>query len=1802
MLLAVIRRGTAVLGDGDGDLADRVDRLEAVGHFEGDGTEVLVGVLELLLGKAHIGGADAGALSLGGAVEREVVLGVQRVADLDIVAGDGVLLAVVRGGVVVADDGDGHIDRGNLERAVGHLERDVEVLVVVRELRLREAHRVGVDVRALGDLGAAEGEVGLLVERVADLDLVALDLLLLAVVRLAVLVARDGDGDRAGGDLDGRVLLDVEGHVEVAVRVGELVLRQAELGLANVGAGHADLSGRGHHGVDVVHLVGGGHGPGGGVLGAVVGLLDLLAGDGDGDLAGGNRDGRVLIDDEGHVEVAVRVGELVLREAELGGAHVGAGHVRCRGRGHHGVDVVHLVGGGHSPGGGVRLAVVGLHDLLAGDGDGDRTGGDRNRARIGDDALVVAGDVRAIAGDGVGVRVVVRRVVGDVGHAGSGGGDRHDVAVGKREDLAGGVGGDRLVLVGDGVGLVLVELAVVLVAAGGGRDDEGVGVLGDGELAVGRGHEVVADRGLLAGLDRGAVDRGDDVGLGAHVGDRGVGSHDDGELVLVGLGEALDRELGLGQRGAVVCLVGALGGDGDRARLDGVGAGNVRDVVVIGHVRRRDFGSVKDRSAGNPMLSRTDFRSKGVLGERLQPIAVGQLAFAGLDVAVQHLAVVHLLRISADDVEMALADGEGAVDVRDLVVAGGVADGGRGRDDLARVGAGVGLAARERDAGELVGALEALDGHVGVEALGVGAGRTLRLAVVGVVLRLRRDGERGLGDLERAVGRGHEVVADLGLDSGRYGGAVDGGDDVGLGARVGDRGLRGHLDGEGMGIALGEALDLELGLRQRGAVVDLVCVLGGDGDLLGLDGEVGILVGHVVVVRDALFGLMVEGHRSGARDDLVGVGAGVGLAARERDGGQGIAALKTGDGHVGVEALGVGAGRALRLAVVGVGLILGGDGEVGLLDGEGAVVDHEGDVVVARGLAGPDDVLGEAHRVGVGVGALHDGLLAGHIDAVGCGAARIVDGDREAIETLLRAVVRDGLLLAGDGDGDGSLIDGQRADIGDDALVVAGGVGVSTLDGVGVGVVVARVVGDVGHAGRGGGDRHDVAVGEREHLASVIGGDGLAVVGDGVDLFLVVLPVVGPALRCGRDHEGARVLRDGEGAIGGGDDVVADLLRLALGDGGAVDGGDDVGLGAHVGDRGVGGHDDGELMGVALGETLDRELGLGQRSAVVDLVGIFGGDGDGLRGDLERAVDGGHEVVADCGLLASRNGDVVDRGDDVGLGSLVRDRGIGGHDDGELVGVALGEALDLELGLRQCGAVVCLVGALGGDGDLRRIDLHIAVSCNGERRGDVNVAVAELAGVEVHLRRSDIRLRSRGLSAVAHLARVEQGVIAGSLVALDRVLCTIIVLGVVVSRNGDRELELLDGEVGLSVGDHVVIEDGLVGVVVEHHLGCARDDLVLVGAGVGLLARERDGGKGVAALEAGDGHVGVEALGVGTGRTLLLAVVGVVLVLGGDGELCLGDGQRAGDLDLVVAGAVGLAVGLGDVPGAVVDIVVLAGVDALDGGRALEAERLAAHDARRVGGFQLELLLGAVVGDGAGSGQRDLGLGDGHRAGAGDVLVVGVGSLHVHGGRSLGNVGEGRGGLAPLLAVGRVVELRALGHRRGGGHGVARSVVGAGVVGDGHRHLGLGDGELAGCVGHDVIALDGFARSNHGALGHLDVGDVLDTEGDGVGDQILGLAVHQTGDRGAVGLGGLAVVGLGDVVSGHGDVLRADPHEAVMLQSEGHIEVGVGVGELVDSQVHIRLADDGTGYRLRRRGGNHGRHVVERIGCGQMVG
>ena len=266
VLAAVIRR--CILSTHDGHRrVDRCDGLVTIRHVEDHRTEVRVVVGKLVQRtsistfQTHIGSTRSilvfhhiSSRSRSSAVESKVSLGVERIADGDIVTRYRVLLTVVCGGVMMTGNGHHHLTHSRdglvaVHNIEGHL-------VEVRRIRVGELLRIKTHIGGTchrtfrrnhiihqSSIGSwSEREVCSGIERVTVGHIVARHHMFLTIKGGRVLMT--GDGHRHVDLIDGLVTVGhIEGHrTEVRVVVGKLVQRtgigtlQAHVGGTCIGA------------------------------------------------------------------------------------------------------------------------------------------------------------------------------------------------------------------------------------------------------------------------------------------------------------------------------------------------------------------------------------------------------------------------------------------------------------------------------------------------------------------------------------------------------------------------------------------------------------------------------------------------------------------------------------------------------------------------------------------------------------------------------------------------------------------------------------------------------------------------------------------------------------------------------------------------------------------------------------------------------------------------------------------------------------------------------------------------------------------------------------------------------------------------------------------------------------------------------------------------------------------------------------------------------------------------------------------------------------------------------------------------------------------------------------------------------------------------------------------------------------------------------------------------------------------------------------------------------------------------------
>ena len=1278
--------------------ARRGDDQIAVHDHELDVREVFAGVLKVTGFDADMVGADIRSLRRprrGRGLGDVLLHVVERVVrGHGLVAGDGVLRAVIGDGGGVLGDGHGDLigDRIDLEPAVLHDDLDIAVVAGRdREVLRRQAHGVGPGVRSLRGVLAGLVELdgnGLR----ADVRGVTGHALLTAVVDLGGSIAVDGDGDliRDRRDLQQTVFHDdklyrrevlrvvvhealgLEIHVILAdvraLGMGALALREAEVRLSIRAV--ADANDR-----VAVHFV----------LAAVVdhAVADAL------DL----HDHGSRSDD---LEIAVSVGDLIVighvvaasihdarvvfvRHQNAGVlAHCGpaAGDDRFHtvtidqigdGVARAGLDLA--VGGqAHA----VRLAVINdgvvrgfQNDLLfarAALGDGERAGDKCDGLE-----LIVHDIARCVRDGHNGDLVIVLRAVRNVLYRADD--RRRQREASGRQLLALARGhGICFAVVDNGVAAVGMRLAVILPGVVVRRDGDDLFALRDGQRAVRIGDGVVLGQRVALQLVAGD-------GVGAAADSRLAALDRDARKTLFAHEAAVaDGVASVGERRAVVRLGGAVRRQLDRHRHDGERTDDgLAEGVVGGHVRAvRTLHTV-----GLIFVPLGAHVGQTGVGRELhdQPVAFRQRSgMCGL--VVQQLFAVILSasgRRGDDDSVRALRDGELAGDLGDIVVR--LAEG-RAR----RIGDGIfdravghiSHAAGGRDAGHLAGD-EAVtrDGNVR-------AGQRRAVVFLARGLGRERHGARQDGQLAvHTVGKGvvarnvcaaaHDLIA---LD-----------DVLALVAHVRGAALndsRQHVAEHQHTFGAAEAV-----VRERRSVVLFAAARRGDGDGLfgdGGDGESAVHNGEHDVRK------VLARIREVAGDDAHRVLAYVHALRRPRRGLRfGDVLLHVVERVVGRHGLVAGDGMLLSVIHGGAGLLGDGDGDLigDRIDLQIAVRHFDGDVIIVRGSRG-EVRGGETHRVGVRVRAGSDGLADERH-----GRVRRVARDGVALDGLHLAVVGDGLRVARDlHNGDARRGDDQIA-VHDHELdvreVAAGVLKVARFDADMVGADILSLRRPRLGFGRTDAGGHVVERVVRRHglvardgvLLPVIG-DGVGFLGDGdgnflgdrIDLQIAVhhndLDV---AVVLGRDRE--VILRQPHVVLAG-----VRALRFRLG--------------AFL-----------QRDGNGLLADVRREAGHALLAAVIDQGVMVAGDGDshfiGVRRDRQRAGLIGRQFIIAAGQRAAleQDGGRIDdvrHAADIGDGALLR------HGEGDiLLLIAVDKALDLEVRLRERLGVVGSARALCGD-------------------------------------------------------------------------------------------------------------------------------------------------------------------------------------------------------------------------------------------------------------------------------------------------------------------------------------------------------------------------------------------------------------------------------------------------------------------------------------------------------------------------
>ena len=425
--------------------------------------------------------------------------------------------------------------------------------------------------------------------------------------------------------------------------------------------------------------------------------------------------------------------------------------------------------------------------------------------------------------------------------------------------------------------------------------------------------------------------------------------------------------------------------------------------TVAGGEGRRDVGT-RLVGVGVHILARGRHNTGG------QRCTVLQARGRSLGVVGHQRSAVINLRVVDGDQQVGRRNLQVALHIGNIVVARVVADLSGARHDLVGVGTHIGLGAGQCDARQSVIALQTLYRHVGVEAIGVSADRTLGLTVVGVGLILSRDGQGSLGHGQRAECRADGVVLSQRTLVQRVG------ERVGAAAHIGLR----AGDDVGSTLARHEAVagnrHVRLGVSgQRSSIVNLLIRGRGHDHRTRRDGQRTIVSRHIavegLVVDDVAIGVVVVSRLAhvlhGGR-----IADGHLVASRQRED-LARSVSRQGRATVGhrVGLLG------MAVAVILPGVVAGGNDDRRDVVGNSQGTEYGADgVVIGRGIV--------VQRVGEGIFAMtNGGLGTRHIVGSALAGDEATAGDSHGAVGQRLAVIH--LLIRCGGQGDTALGDGQ---------------------------------------------------------------------------------------------------------------------------------------------------------------------------------------------------------------------------------------------------------------------------------------------------------------------------------------------------------------------------------------------------------------------------------------------------------------------------------------------------------------------------------------------------------------------------------------------------------------------------------------------------------------------------------------------------------------------------------------------------------------------------------------------------------
>ena len=236
MIIAVVYGGITVSGDSNRHI-DRVDRLVTVGNIKCYGSEVIIGVCKLILGKAHFRRSRISTGCLSGSAESKVSYRIKRITDFHIIAGHTMRITIKIRCIIVSGNRYRYVNRINCLVTISNVKRyRTKVRIRIFKLICRKTHVGCSSLGTSGLCGPTEYEIIIYIIkiRISSSGITGYSMLL-AVISTGVVCS--GNRYRYINWIDCLITI---GYIkryrsEVCIRIGKLICSKTHVGGSGIG-------------------------------------------------------------------------------------------------------------------------------------------------------------------------------------------------------------------------------------------------------------------------------------------------------------------------------------------------------------------------------------------------------------------------------------------------------------------------------------------------------------------------------------------------------------------------------------------------------------------------------------------------------------------------------------------------------------------------------------------------------------------------------------------------------------------------------------------------------------------------------------------------------------------------------------------------------------------------------------------------------------------------------------------------------------------------------------------------------------------------------------------------------------------------------------------------------------------------------------------------------------------------------------------------------------------------------------------------------------------------------------------------------------------------------------------------------------------------------------------------------------------------------------------------------------------------------------------------------------------------------